>query len=132
MAKKKTNGTLSRLKKIEDRLQRLETMVKREGGTERRETAVTPWRFLVRRNHPWRKQLYLLGRNLTARQLVGSMKANQFDEKKAASNYHLPVEAIREALAYVEKNRELLETEAEIERLMHKREGVARAHQPVP
>jgi uncharacterized protein (DUF433 family) len=96
-----------------------------------RETAAAPWHFLVRRHHPWRKQLYLKGRNLTARQLVGSIKANQFDEQTAAANYHLPVEAIREALDYVERNRELLENESEIERLMQKREGVARVPQPV-
>ena len=36
-----------------------------------------------------------------------------------------------EAIAYVESNRELLETEAEIERLMLKRGGVARGPQPV-
>ena len=67
---------------------------------------------------------------MTARQLVGSIKANQFDAEKAAANYELPVEAIREALADVEKNKELLETEAEIERLMLKRGGVARGPQP--
>src|SRR3989442_1253189 len=64
------------------------------------ETAVAPWQFLVRRLHPWRKQLYVKGRNLTARQLVGSIKANQLDEEKAAQNHHLPIEAVREALAY--------------------------------
>ena len=68
---------------------------------------------------------------MTARQLVGSMKANQLDEAAAAADYHLPVEAVREALGYVESNRELLETEAEIERLMLKRGGVARGPQPV-
>jgi uncharacterized protein (DUF433 family) len=98
---------------------------------ELRETAVDPWQHLVRRQHPWRQQLYIKGRNLTARQLIGSMKANGFDEEKAAADYRLPVEAIREALAYVEKNQELLEIEAEIERLMLKRGGVARGPQPV-
>jgi hypothetical protein len=75
-----------------------------------REAAVEPWRHLVRRRHPWRKQLYVKGRNLTARQLVGAMKANHFDEEKAAADYHLPVEAVREAMAYVEENKNLLET----------------------
>ena len=103
----------------------------KETRTKSRETAVEPWRFLVRRQHPWRKQLYLQGRNLTARQLVGSIKANRLDEDSAAENYHLPIEAIREALAYVESNKALLETEAEIERLMSKREEVAGAPQPV-
>ena len=96
-----------------------------------RETPVEPWRHLVRRRHPWRKQLYVKGRNLTARQLVGGMKANQLDAEAAAANYELPVDAVREALAYVEQNKELLETEAEIERLMLERGGVARGPQPV-
>jgi uncharacterized protein (DUF433 family) len=96
---------------------------------EMREVLVEPWQYLVRRQHPWRKQLYVKGRNMTARQLVGSMKANQLDAEAAAADYRLPVEAVREALAYFESNRELLETEAEIERLMLKRGGVARVNQ---
>src|SRR5947209_3572697 len=68
---------------------------------EPRETPVQEWRYLARRQHPWRKQLYVKGRNLTARQLVGGIRANGLDEEKAADNYDLPVEAVREALAYV-------------------------------
>jgi uncharacterized protein (DUF433 family) len=117
-----------RLDTIETRLRRLEKKIDQR---ETREAAVETWQYLVRRQHPWRKQLYLKGRNMTARQLVGSMKANDLDEAAAAADYRLPVEAIREALAYVEKNGELLETEAEIERLMLKRAGVARGPQPV-
>src|SRR5262245_8286268 len=49
------------------------------------------------------------------------IRANKLDEEKAAANYRLPVEAVREALAYVEENRRLLEDEADIERLMLKR-----------
>ncbi len=95
------------------------------------ELPVEPWKHLVRRPHPWRRQLYLRGRNLTARQLVGGMRANHLDEEKAAANYGVPVEAIREALAYVEQNRRLLEAEAEIERLMLQREGFLRGPEPV-
>jgi uncharacterized protein (DUF433 family) len=113
---------------IESRLRRLEERIDRR---ETREAAVEPWQYLVRRQHPWRKQLYVKGRNMTARQLVGSMKANQLEEEAAAADNRVPVEAVREALAYVESNRELLETEAEIERLMLKRGGVARGPQPV-
>ncbi len=107
--------TPDRLDTIESRLRRLEEKIDRK---EMREAAVEPWQYLVRRQHPWRKQLYIKGRNMTARQLVGSMKANQLDEEAAAADNRVPVEAVREALAYVESNRELLETEAEIERLM--------------
>lgn len=92
-----------------------------KGQRSRLETAVNPWLFLVRRRHPWRIQLYVKGRNLTARQLVGAIHANRLNEEQAAENHQLPVEAIREALAYVEQNRDLLATEAEIERLMGKR-----------
>jgi hypothetical protein len=95
------------------------------------ERAIEPWKYLVRRAHPWRKQLYLKGRNLTARQLVGGIRANQFDEPTAATNYRLPVEAVREALAYVAQNAKLLEEEAEIELLMLKREGVTGGPRPV-
>ena len=120
--------TPDRLDTIESRLRRLEERI---DWREMREVAVEPWQYLVRRQHPWRKQLYVKGRNMTARQLVGSMKANQLDEEAAAADSRLPVEAVREALVYVESNRELLETEAEIERLMLKRGGAARGPQPV-
>jgi uncharacterized protein (DUF433 family) len=127
MAENNTNP-LDRLDTIESRLRRLEEKIEQR---ELREAAVPPWQYLVRRQHPWRQQLYVKGRNLTARQLVGAMKANQLDEAAAAADYRLPVEAIREALAYVESNRQLLETEAEIERLMLKRGGNARGPQAV-
>jgi hypothetical protein len=125
MAENNAN-TPGRLDTIESRLRRLEELVDRK---DMREVAVEPWRYLVRRQHAWRTQLYLKGRNLTARQLVGSMKANQLDVEAAAADFRLPVEAVRESLAYVERNTELLETEAEIERLMLKRGGVARGPQ---
>ena len=73
-----------------------------------RETPAPPWKHLVVRNHPWRKQLYIKGRNMTVRQLVGTVKANRFTEEEAAKDLHLPVEAIREALAYFEANPEVI------------------------
>jgi uncharacterized protein (DUF433 family) len=73
-----------------------------------RETPAPPWKYLVVRNHPWRKQLYIKGRNMTVRHLVGTVKANRFTEEQAAQDLHLPVEAIREALAYFEANPEVI------------------------
>ena len=81
--------------------------------------------------HPWRRQLYLKGRNLTVRQLVGAMKANQFTEEQAAANYNLPVDAIREALTYAEENAELLDLEAAYERYLLVQGRKDRAPQPV-
>jgi uncharacterized protein (DUF433 family) len=75
---------------------------------EPRETPAPPWKYLVVRKHPWRKQLYIKGRNMTVRHLVGTVKANAFTEEQAAKDLHLPVEAIREALAYFEANPEVI------------------------
>ena len=122
------SATGDRLDTIESRLRLLEERIERR---EMRETPVEPWQYLISRPHPWRQQLYVKARNLTARQLVGAMKANQLDEEATAADYRLPAEAVREALAYVDRNRELLETETETERLMLKRGGVARGAQAV-
>jgi uncharacterized protein (DUF433 family) len=97
-----------------------------------RETPVEPWQHLVARRHPWRKQLFLKGRNMTARQLVGTVKANKFTEEQAAKDLGLPVEAIREAFAYFDANPEVIELDAAHERYLRKLRGVGRGPQPVP
>ena len=97
-----------------------------------REIPAEPWKHLVSRRHPWRKQLYIKGRNMTVRQLIGGVKANQFTEEQAAANYHLPVEAIREALAYFEANPEVIDLDAAHERYLRKQRGEGRGPQPVP
>ena len=73
-----------------------------------RETPAPPWNYLVVRQHPWRKQLYIKGRNMTVRHVVGAVKANRFTEEEAAKDLHLPVEAIREALKYFDENPEVI------------------------
>src|SRR5262245_49883567 len=50
------------------------------------EWPVEPWRHLVGRRYGWRKQLYIKGRNMTARQLVGTVKANRLTPDEAASD----------------------------------------------
>ncbi len=131
MVSKSAVSKPDRLKSIEDRLSRLEILMDNSKRIEAKETAVSPWSHLVRRQHPWRKQLYVKGRNLTARQLVGAIQANAWTAKAAATNYRLPIAAIREAQAYVEEANELLQAEAEIERLMLQREGARHAAQSV-
>jgi uncharacterized protein (DUF433 family) len=96
------------------------------------EGPVAPWAYLVARPHPWRRQLYLKGRNLTVRQLVGTVKANGWGEEEAASNLDLPVEAIREALRYAAENEELLTFETAYENLMLARKGYGRGTRAVP
>ena len=96
------------------------------------ETPAPPWQHLVVRRHPWRKQLYIKGRNMTVRQLVGTVKANNFSEEQAAKDLGLPVEAIHEAFAYFEANPEVIELDAAYERYLRKIRGVGRGPQSVP
>jgi uncharacterized protein (DUF433 family) len=96
------------------------------------ESPVEPWKHLVARKHPWRKQLFIKGRNMTVRQLVGGIKANQFTEGQAAENYHLPVEAIREALRYFDENPEVIDLDAAHERYLRRIHGVGRGPQSLP
>ena len=96
------------------------------------ETPVAPWKHLVIRRHPWRKQFYLKGRNMTVRVLVGTMKANRFTEEETAKDLHLPVEAVHEALAYFEANPEVIDLDAAYERYLRKLHGVGRGPHSVP
>jgi hypothetical protein len=96
-----------------------------------RETQVELWKHLVARRHPWRKQLFLKGRNMTVRQLVGTVKANHFSEEQAAKDLGLPVEAIHEAFAYFEANPEVIELDAAYERYLRKVRGVGRGPEAI-
>jgi uncharacterized protein (DUF433 family) len=88
-----------------------------------RELPAPGWQHLVLRKHPWRRQLFLAGRNLTVRQLVNTVRANGWGEDEAAKNLDLPVEAVREAFRYANENAKLLAAEAEYERLYLARRG---------
>jgi len=130
-----TSTTAERLDLLEQRLACIEEAFRRLAARGRLSDAlelpVPPWQYLVHRPHPWRRQLYVRGRNLTARQLVGGLRANGLDEVQAAADYRLPAEAVREALAYVDSHLALLEDEAQIERLLLKREGISRGPRPL-
>jgi uncharacterized protein (DUF433 family) len=103
-------------------------------GSEREdiEGPVAGWKHLVRRHHPWRKQLYLKGRNLTVRQLVGSIKANKLSPQEASESFELPVEAIEEALRYAEENKPLLDYEAFRGRQLLQEKGYDLASETLP
>ena len=133
----------ARLAALEAKLARIESALRHlpgllepgavpNGSPIEKETPVEPWKHLVIRRHPWRKQLYLKGLNMTVRVLVGSIKANGFTEEEAAKNYHLPVEAIREALAYFEANPEVIELDAAYERYLRKTRGMGRGPESLP
>jgi hypothetical protein len=63
----------------------------RDVGFGPKEAPAPPWKHLVMRRHPWRRQLYIKGRNMTVRQLVGTVQANRFTPEQAAEDLGLPV-----------------------------------------
>ena len=69
------------------------------------------YRYLVVRPHPWRRQLYLKGRNMTVGQLVATMGANDLSPEEAAEDMDLPLEQVREALTYYDLHRDLVDLE---------------------
>ena len=82
-----------------------------------RELPVSGWNHLVLRRHPWKRQLFIRGRNVTVRQLVGNVGVNGSGEEEAAKDLDCSTDAIREALRYADANKELLAAEAEYEYL---------------
>jgi uncharacterized protein (DUF433 family) len=81
-----------------------------------KEMPLPPWKHLVQRIYSWRKQPYIQGRNLTVRQLVGTIKANHLTPEEAAEDQDLPIDAIREALEFAEKYPHLSQSDAEFEK----------------
>ncbi len=69
------------------------------------------YQYLVSRPETGREQLYLKGRNMTAGQLVYKMRANQMTEEQAAQDMDLPLDQVREAVAYYQIHRQLIESE---------------------
>jgi len=86
------------------------------------------WTWLVRRPHPWRRQLSLKGRRITAGQLADQMGANHWTPEETARQFDLPVEAVLEAGRYVDAQAELIEAEALEDEMAAKR--IANVHPP--
>ena len=76
---------------------------------------VDDWQYLAKRNHAWRKQLYVKGQKLLASTIWQDMIANEMSVEEAADNWNLPLDAIDEVVRYCESYRDLLKLEAEKE-----------------
>ena len=59
------------------------------------------YQYLVARSHPWKKQLFLKGRNMSVGQLISTMEANHLNPEAAAEDLELPLEQIQEAFAEI-------------------------------
>jgi uncharacterized protein (DUF433 family) len=81
------------------------------------------WQYLVRRPHPWRRQLYIKGRKLLASTVWQDMIANHMSPEQAAENWDLPLPTIYEVIRYCESHQELLKLEADEERYRLEEKG---------
>jgi hypothetical protein len=87
-------------------------------------TSKTQWQYLEPRPDSWRKQLYMKGRKLTAFTVWSDMIVNEMSPEEVADSKDLLIAAVKEAIAYCETNRELLEQEAKAERRYLEERGV--------
>ena len=76
---------------------------------------IEDWQCLAKRNHPWRKQLYIKGRKLLAANIWQDMIANGMSCEDAADNWDLPIDAIYEVVSYCKSHQDLLRLEADEE-----------------
>lgn len=83
---------------------------------------VQRWTYLVEQSHPWKRQLFVKGRKLSAAAVWSGMLVNKLSRENAADNWELPLEAVDEIVAYCESSKALLEMEAaeEMRRLEQK------------
>ena len=75
--------------------------------------AVAVYRYLMRQPGHWLRQAFFLGRpKLPVSRVVEAMHANQQSVEEAARDWQLPVEAIKEALDYYHRFRDVIEADA--------------------
>lgn len=85
------------------------------------------WIWLVEREHPWRRQLWIKGRRLSAGDLARTLEIEGWDADQGAHEFDLPVEAVEEAQRYLVANRDLVLAEERENRLAVQATGQAAA-----
>ena len=86
---------------------------------------VDDWQYLAKRNHPWRKQLYVKGQKLLASTVWQDMITNGMSVDEAADNWDFPLDAIDEIVRYCESHQDLLKLEADEEHYLLVAKGVS-------
>ena len=86
------------------------------------------WTWLVGRDHPWRRQLWIKGRNIAAGDLAHTATIEGWTAEDAAREFDLPVEAVLEAQRYAEVARELIAAEEAENRIVAQRYEPDLAH----
>ena len=67
--------------------------------------------YLTSRPHPWKKQLFVKGRNMTVSNLVRRLQKEGWSPDRAVEEYSLPMEAVLEMLHYFHHHQKLIEME---------------------
>jgi len=88
-----------------------------------------PYRYLEARPHPWRKQLWIKGRNMTVWHLVENMLTNRDTPEEAAENCDLPLEVVAEALLYCLDNWDVVQADRDEERRRLVEAGIIKEQQ---
>jgi len=81
------------------------------------------WQYLEQRPHKWRKQLYFKGKRLRPYVVWIGMQTENLTISEAADNWDLPIDAIKEAIAYCESETNLLNKEAKEEKQLLEAKG---------
>ena len=70
------------------------------------DTTFPTWKYLARKPGSCYKQLFVKGRNIAARTLYGRYMSEEepLTPEEIAADYNLPLEAVREAIAYCASN----------------------------
>jgi uncharacterized protein (DUF433 family) len=87
------------------------------------------WTWLVKREHPWRRQLWIKGRNMTAGSVASTVVTNGWSPERMADEFDLPIDAVVEALRYAERARELIEAEEAENRIVANRYEPSHGHE---
>lgn len=66
------------------------------------------YRFLSRRSGSSYRELFVCGTSLRAQSLVSDMENAGMSPEEIAAEYHLPLDAVLEAVEYVHENEEYL------------------------
>src|SRR5438132_9501000 len=85
-----------------------------------------PWVYLDRKPGSLYRQLFIKGRNIAARTLYGHFASAEEPRtlEQIAADYELPIEAVREAIAYCESNPPELEADWAAEEALEEATGM--------
>jgi uncharacterized protein (DUF433 family) len=84
------------------------------------------WVYLDRKRGSLYRQLFIKGRNIAARTIYGQFASAEEPRtpEQLAADYDLPIEAVREAIAYCESNPPELEQDWAVEEALEEATGM--------